>query len=112
MGKKSGIATIDVFLDKYGLEATDKERKLLLDVVKRESTVRKNAISDEEFLKMYPTIKDSIEQMQRAINKKYSLKAKRRVLSEKGYQRGLWPFESISMSITSSSFNTDRAANT
>lgn len=58
LGKKSGMATIDVFLNKHGLGATDDEKQLLLETVKNESTLRKNAISEEDFLRLYSTIRN------------------------------------------------------
>lgn len=53
------MATIELFLDILGLKATDEEKSILLEMVKTESTLRKNALSEENFLMMYQGVTEA-----------------------------------------------------
>jgi isopropylmalate/homocitrate/citramalate synthase len=50
LGKNSGKATIEYFLDKLGLQATDEEIDEIMDRVKYEGRVQKSLISEPQFI--------------------------------------------------------------
>jgi methanogen homocitrate synthase len=49
LGKNSGMATIEYFLDKLGLEATGEQAEEIMNRVKYEGRVQKSLISEAQF---------------------------------------------------------------
>ena len=49
LGKNSGKATIEYFLDKLGYQATDEQADEITDRVKYEGRVQKSLISEPQF---------------------------------------------------------------
>lgn len=56
LGKNSGKASIQIFLEKHGLTATDDQINTLTDAVKAEGIVTKALVSDVQFLALYKKI--------------------------------------------------------
>ena len=52
MGKNSGAATIEFYLDKHGLTATEDQVKEITDRVKRQGRVQHTLLTDSQFLKI------------------------------------------------------------
>jgi len=52
MGKNSGAATIEFYLDKYGLKATEDQVKEITDRVKWTGRVQHTLLTDAQFLKI------------------------------------------------------------
>jgi 2-isopropylmalate synthase len=50
IGKGSGKVTVDFFLHKHGLSASDDQINIILEKVKQEAYVRKSLLSEEEFI--------------------------------------------------------------
>lgn len=57
LGKSSGRNSIRLFLDKYGLTATDEQTKEILDMVVNESLVTKSLVPEEMFLHFVDIVK-------------------------------------------------------
>ena len=49
LGKSSGKNSIKLFLDKYGIEATNEQIQEILDMVKAEAMVTKDLVSEGAF---------------------------------------------------------------
>ena len=52
MGKNSGAATIEFYLDQHGLKATDDQVKDITDRVKWQGRVQHTLLNDAQFLKI------------------------------------------------------------
>jgi len=52
LGKKSGLASINVKLNEMGIELDDEKKRLLLNDVKNAGLEKKRLVSDEEFLEL------------------------------------------------------------
>lgn len=59
LGKNSGTASIEIFLDKYGLSATKDQINAILDKLKAEAMVTKALISETQFLAIYDSVVNS-----------------------------------------------------
>ncbi len=56
LGKNSGKASIEMYLEKYNLKATDEQVAALTDAVKAEGIVTKALVSDTQFLALYKKV--------------------------------------------------------
>ena len=52
LGKKSGKASIEYFLDKLGMEATDEQKAEMLARVKAKGIEKKGLLTEEEFVRI------------------------------------------------------------
>jgi methanogen homocitrate synthase len=52
MGKNSGAATIEFYLDQHGLKATEEQVKVITDMVKWQGRVQHTLLTDAQFLKI------------------------------------------------------------
>jgi methanogen homocitrate synthase len=52
LGKNSGAATVEYFLDKHGLEATEDQIKEITDRVKREGRLQRALLTESQFVKI------------------------------------------------------------
>lgn len=57
LGKKSGKASIEYYLDKHNLEATNDEIAEILSAVKAQGREKKRLLTDEEFIHIYESVK-------------------------------------------------------
>ncbi len=56
LGKNSGTASIEIFLDKYGLSATKEQTEEILSRLKSEAMVTKSLVSETQFLAIYDSV--------------------------------------------------------
>jgi len=52
LGKNSGKKSVQLFLEKYNLEATDEQIDKILQLIIEEAMVRKGLVSESVFLKL------------------------------------------------------------
>lgn len=57
LGKKSGKASVDYYLDKLGIEVREQAIEGILDQVKKLGTEKKGLVTEEEFLRIVETYK-------------------------------------------------------
>ena len=60
LGKGSGLPSIELWLEKLGLEADESERDELLRLVKERSLAEKRVLREDEFLQLYEQVRGSV----------------------------------------------------
>ena len=60
LGKGSGLPSIEIWLEKLGLEADENECNELLRLVKERSLAEKRALREDEFLQLFGQVKEGV----------------------------------------------------